>query len=372
MCADDGTPITVTVPVGDIEVVCQIWRTDVGRVPLYLLDADRPENSETARWITSRLYIGDEDTRLAQYLLLGIGGVRALEAMGIEPSIVHLNEGHAAFVSLELARREYSGNGSLSAALEIARRRTVFTTHTPVPAGNDTYPAHQVEVALSHVAGTLGVDPAEIISLGRTNPDEEAEPFGVTQFALRTSRAANGVSRRHGEVAREMWQAMWAEREVDDVPITHVTNGVHIPTWLGKPIWELLDRHLGDDWLDRATDPATWVPVDDIPAKELWDVRTRAARAADRVRAPPRGRRPARARRTARLRRGRRRVRPRRADGRLRPPAGDLQAAEPAAAGRRAGDADRRRRPPRAGAAGRQGAPARRRRQEARPGPVHA
>src|SRR3954452_2716510 len=251
-----------------------IWRTDVGRIPLYLLDADRPENSETARWITSRLYIGDENTRLAQYLLLGIGGVRALEAMGIEPSIVHLNEGHAAFVSLELARREYSGNGSLSPALEIARKRTVSTTHTPLPAGNDTYPAAQVAGVLSHIAGRLGIDPDEIISLGRTNPTEEAEPFGVTQFALRTSRAANGVSRRHGEVAREMWHAMWPEKTVDDVPITYVTNGVHVPTWLGRPMWELLNRHLGEDWLDRATDPATWAPVDDIPANELWDVRS--------------------------------------------------------------------------------------------------
>jgi starch phosphorylase len=256
---DDGQPITISVTVGDLEVVAQIWRTNVGRVPLYLLDADRPENSETARWITS---------------LLGIGGVRALEAMGIEPSIVHLNEGHAAFVSLELARREYSGNGSLKAALEVARKRTIFTTHTPVPAGNDTYPASQVEGVLKHMAGTLGVEPAEIIRLGRTNPAEEAEPFGVTQFALRTSRAANGVSRRHGEVAREMWHPMWADKAVDDVPITYVTNGVHIPTWLGKPIWSLLDRHLGEGWLDRATDPATWAPVDDIPAKEIWAVRT--------------------------------------------------------------------------------------------------
>jgi glycogen phosphorylase len=271
---DDGEPITIVVPIADYEVTAQIWRVDVGGIALYLLDAERPENSQTAKWITSRLYIGDEDTRLAQYMLLGIGGVRALEAMGIEPGLVHLNEGHAAFVSLELARREYSGNGALSAALEIARKRTIFTTHTPVPAGNDTYPASQVADTLAHIAGTLGVEAEEIISLGRTNPEEGAEPFGVTQFALRTSRAANGVSRRHGEVAREMWNPMWAEREVDDVPITHVTNGVHIPTWLGGPMWQLLDRHLGADWLDRATDPATWAPVDDIPAKELWDVRT--------------------------------------------------------------------------------------------------
>jgi starch phosphorylase len=271
---DDGEPITITVPIADYEVTAQIWRVDVGGIPLYLLDAERPENSQTARWITSRLYIGDENTRLAQYILLGIGGVRALEAMGIEPGLVHLNEGHAAFVSLELARREYSGKGSLSAAMEIARKRTIFTTHTPVPAGNDTYPAQQVADTLAHIAGTLGVDAEEIISLGRTDPRKGAEPFGVTQFALRTSRAANGVSRRHGEVAREMWHAMWPDKAVDDVPITYVTNGVHIPTWLGRPMWQLLDRHLGEDWLERATDPATWAPVDDIPAKELWDVRT--------------------------------------------------------------------------------------------------
>src|SRR4051794_36176953 len=270
---DDGEPITITVPIGEIEVTAQIWRVDIGGIPLFLLDAERPENTQTARWITSRLYIGDEDTRLAQYMLLGIGGVRALEAMKIEPGLVHLNEGHAAFVSLELARREYSGNGSLSPALEIARRRTVFTTHTPVPAGNDTYPASQVADTLAHIAGTLGVGAEEIISLGRTTPEKTAEPFGVTQFALRTSRAANGVSRRHGEVAREMWNPMWADKTVDDVPITYVTNGVHVPTWLGRPMWALLDRHLGDGWLDRATDPATWAPVDDIPAKELWEVR---------------------------------------------------------------------------------------------------
>jgi len=268
---DDGAPLTITVPIRDEQVTAQIWRTDIGGVPLFLLDAERPENSQAARWITSRLYIGDEDMRLAQYMLLGIGGVRALEALGIDPGIVHLNEGHAAFVSLELARREY--DGSLEAALESARTRTVFTTHTPVPAGNDTYPAHQVAETLAQIAGTLGVDAEEIIRLGRTNPAEPGEPFGVTQFALRTSRAANGVSRRHGEVAREMWQPMWADRAVDDVPITHVTNGVHVPTWLGKPMWELLDRHLGEDWLDRAADPATWAPVDEIPAQELWEVR---------------------------------------------------------------------------------------------------
>ena len=266
---DDGEPVTVTAPVRGEQVTAQIWRVDVGRVPLFLLDADRPENSDAGRWITSRLYISDEDMRLAQYVLLGMGGVQALGALGIEPGIVHLNEGHAAFVTLEMAR----GNGSLATGLETARARTVFTTHTPVPAGNDTYPASQVAEVLAQTAAALGVDAEEIVSLGRTNPSESAEPFGVTQFALRTSRTANGVSRRHGEVAREMWQPMWADRDVDDVPIDYVTNGVHLPTWLGRPMWRLLDRHLGDDWLERATDPATWAPVDSISDAELWGVR---------------------------------------------------------------------------------------------------
>jgi len=267
---DDGRPLTVSVPIGASDVTAQIWRVDVGRVPLLLLDADRPENDDVGRWITSRLYIGDEDLRLAQYVLLGVGGVRALRALGIDPGIVHLNEGHAAFVTLELARQ---AGGTLDEGLASARERTVFTTHTPVPAGNDTYSAAQVEGALERIAAALGVNAEAIVRLGRTNLDESAEPFGVTQFALRTSRAANGVSRRHGEVAREMWQALWADRDVDDVPIDYVTNGVHMPTWLGTPMRTLLDRHLGAGWLDRAADPATWAPVADIPAAELWATR---------------------------------------------------------------------------------------------------
>src|SRR4051812_21518453 len=270
---DDGTPVTVTVPIRDFEVTAQIWRVDVGRVPMFLLDAERPENSDVARWVTSRLYISDPDMRLAQYMLLGVGGVQALAALGIEPGIVHLNEGHAAFVTLEMARRATSGNGNLQAALDTARALTVFTTHTPVPAGNDTYPTQQVAETLGPVAGALGVGADEIVRLGRTSPGEEAEPFGVTQFALRTSRTAHGGSRRHGEVAREMWHGMWSDRTVDEVPITYVTNGAHLPTWLGTPMRSLLDRHLGGDWLRRATDPATWEPVEEIPAAELWAVR---------------------------------------------------------------------------------------------------
>jgi starch phosphorylase len=274
---DDGRPLKVRVPIADREVVAQIWRVDVGRVPLLLLDADRPENDLTDRWITSRLYVGDAGVRLGQYGLLGVGGVRALHALGIEPGVVHLNEGHAALACLELVRSESAGGLSLDDAFEAVRRRTVFTTHTPVPAGNDTYPAAQMEETMAGIARELGCDPASLVRRGRTHVDEEAEPFGVTQFALRSSRVANGVSARHGEVAREMWHDMWPDRAVEDVPITSVTNGVHIPTWIGGPMRELLDRHLGSGWTDRAVEPATWDALDSISDADLW-----AARAAQR------------------------------------------------------------------------------------------
>ena len=270
---EDGEPLTVTVPVGDEDIVAQIWRVDVGRVPLYLLDTDRPENGQVARWTSSRLYIGGRDMRLTQYALLGVGGMRALRAMGIEPCVVHLNEGHAALTSLELARGELTDGVGLDEALAAARSRTIFTTHTPVPAGNDTYEPSQIATSLERLADGVGLELGDLLALGRTHPDDAGEPFGVTQFALRTSRAANGVSRRHGEVARGMWAALWPERPVDDVPIGHVTNGVHLPTWLGDPMRALLDRHLGDGWLDRADDPATWEPIDDVDDAELWAVR---------------------------------------------------------------------------------------------------
>jgi starch phosphorylase len=247
------------------DVLLQAWRVDVGRVPLYLLDTERPENDLAARWITSRLYIGEPDARLAQYVLLGVGGVRALAALGIDPGLIHLNEGHASFMALEAAR---AAGGE-----DAVRAKSIFTTHTPVPAGNDTYPAAQVVDALAGVTAELGLDADDVIRRGRTRPDDANEEFGISQFALRATRAANGVSRRHGEVARGMWNDLWPDRDVADVPIGHVTNGVHVPTWLGGPMRQLLDRHLGEGWLDRAADRATWEAVDGISDEELWAVR---------------------------------------------------------------------------------------------------
>ena len=208
----DGAPLTVSVPIAEREVTARIWRVDVGRVGLFLLDTDCPENGPIERWITGRLYDGDPETRLAQYVLLGVGGIRALRAMGLVPSVIHLNEGHAALAPLELARGFVADGQPLTEALEEARRRTVFTTHTPVPAGNDSYPADEIKKVVGRLAEAVGWSPEDLVALGRTHPEDHGAPFGVTQAALRMSCAANAVSRRHGEVAREMWHDLWPDR----------------------------------------------------------------------------------------------------------------------------------------------------------------
>lgn len=272
---ESGKPVTVTVPIYDADVVAQIWRVDIGCVPLFLLDTERPENGPLERWITTRLYVADERTRLSQYILLGVGGVRALRALGIAPAVVHLNEGHAALAPLELAGEALRSGEALEVALQAAKSRTVFTTHTPVPAGNDTYPGDEVQSAIGRLADELSCPVADVIALGATDPKATGQPFGVTQAALRLSRAANAVSRRHGEVAREMWQELWPGRRLDEVPIGYITNGAHFPTWVGTPMRELLDRHLGPDWLDRAAELELWSAVDRISDAELWEVRER-------------------------------------------------------------------------------------------------
>jgi starch phosphorylase len=272
---EDGAPLTVTVPLFRREVTLQIWRVDVGRVPLYLLDAQRPENTRLDRWITTRLYVGDRQIRLAQYAVLGQGGVRALEALGIDPSVIHLNEGHAALAPLELTRRAVARGVPFDEALARARSRTVFTTHTPVPAGNETYGADELRTVLDGLTTGLGVPEDEVLALGRSRPEDESEPLGLTVLAIRTSRSSNAVSRLHGQVTRIMWQHLFPHRPVDEVPITHVTNGVHLPTWMAPPMQELLDRYLEPGWRTRAADPETWAPVEHIPDHELWAVRGR-------------------------------------------------------------------------------------------------
>ncbi len=272
---DDGAPLIVTVPIADSDVRARIWRVEVGRIPLFLLDTGFADNDPIDRWITGRLYDGDPQTRLAQYALLGVGGIRALRAMGIDPGVIHLNEGHAALAPLELAREAAGGDGALRAAVVRARARTVFTTHTPVPAGNDTYPPEQIDAAVGRLASEWGYSVAQLTALGHDPGAGPGAPFGVTQAALRLSRHANAVSRRHGEVAREMWNPLWPGIELSAVPIGYVTNGVHVPTWIGVPMRDLLDRHLPEGWDRRAAEPEVWAAIDAIPATELWEARCR-------------------------------------------------------------------------------------------------
>ncbi|HYL29716.1 MAG TPA: alpha-glucan family phosphorylase [Gemmatimonadales bacterium] len=269
----DGRALVVEAPVEGRRVRAYVWRADVGRIPLYLLDSDHPDNDRIDRWITARLYVGDRRLRLAQYLLLGIGGLRALRAMGIAPGVLHLNEGHTAFAALELAREAAEQGVPWDEALAHARSRCVFTTHTPVASGNDVYSTGDVRQALAGFLASPGVDAASVLALGRPQGNVDTGEFGVTPLALRLSRTANGVSRRHGRMARATWHGLYPDRAVDAVPIGHVTNGVHLPTWMAPAMRDLLGRYLGAGWESRAAEPATWDAVDRIPDEELWAVR---------------------------------------------------------------------------------------------------
>jgi starch phosphorylase len=270
---DDNEPVTITVPIRGRDVVVQIWRIDVGRIPLFLLDADRPENNRIDRWINSRLYVGDRDTRLAQYALLGLGGVRALDALGIDARLLHLNEGHAAFAPLEWAAHRVARGDSPPEALAAARHHTVFTTHTPVAAGNETFSRGDLVRVLSGLSDRLRLPWDEIFALGCQDPSDQSQLPGLTPLGLRLSHRANGVSRRHGEVARAMWRRTFGASTDAEVPIGHVTNGVHLCTWMAPTLRELLDHHLGQGWESRTADPATWAKLADVPDTALWRVR---------------------------------------------------------------------------------------------------
>jgi starch phosphorylase len=270
----DGQPLRITVEIRGRGVHARIWRVDVGRVPLFLLDTDIDENSAIDRWITARLYVGDRQMRLAQYALLGIGGMRALAAMGIEPGVVHLNEGHAALAPLEVARGMVEAGASAEDALARARDRTVFTTHTPVAAGNEAYWPGEVVAALDALDERLRLDRETFLGLGRVHERDGQEPFGVTPLGIRLSRHANAVSRTHEATARTMWEPL-LESLGDRRSLDHVTNGVHLPTWMSPEMFSLLTLHLGEGWERRADDPSTWDGVQDIPAQDLWAVRQR-------------------------------------------------------------------------------------------------
>ena len=265
----DGAPCVVAVPLGDRAVLTNVWKLAVGRVTLYLLDTGLDENAPEDRDLSARLYGGDRETRLQQEIILGIGGVRALHALGISPAVWHLNEGHAAFVALQRIYELTSENVSFDDALDRVRRTTIFTTHTPVAAGHDAFPFDRVEHHLSGAWGPLSEARARLLGLG-----EHDGQFNMTALALRTSGWMNGVSRLHGEVTRGMWAPLLESRTGSQHPLTTITNGVHAPTWVPLALAQLWEKHLGPDWKDHGDDPAFWNRVMDIPDEELWQART--------------------------------------------------------------------------------------------------
>jgi starch phosphorylase len=268
---EDGTPVTIQVDYPGRKVTAQVWRAQVGRVPLFLLDANIPANIPQDQDITDELYGGDLEMRIQQEIMLGIGGIRVLEALGIHPTICHMNEGHSAFLALERIRilmKEQSL--SFAEAQEAASAGNIFTAHTPVPAGMDRFPPQLMDKYFYDYYTSLGLSQEKFMALGRENPADKQEPFCMACLALRLVANANGVSRLHSQVSRRMWQALWPEVPEDEVPITWVTNGIHIPSWVSFDIAGLYDRYLGPRWLQRPDDQTIWERVDKIPDEELW------------------------------------------------------------------------------------------------------
>lgn len=266
-----GTPLTITVNYPGRNVAAQVWRVQVGRVSLYLLDTNIAANSPDDRDITDQLYGGDREMRLKQEILLGIGGYRALKAVGLKPPVCHINEGHAAFLVLERCRELMAEHGlSFVEAREAAMAGTVFTTHTPVPAGNDYFAPGLMDKYFTRYYQELGISRHQFLGLGRQNPNDENESFCMTVLALRMSAYCNGVSRLHGSVSRKMWQAVWPGVPVEDTPITSITNGVHVPSWVSRDMVGLFDRYLGPRWREDPGDPTLWGRVHQIPDEELW------------------------------------------------------------------------------------------------------
>ncbi len=270
--APDGKPCIVAVPLGNRSVLVAVWLVQLGRVKLFLLDTDLEENAPWDRELSARLYGGDRETRIQQEIILGIGGVRALKAMGASPAVWHLNEGHAAFVVLQRIRDMIEHGLSFDAALQEVRRTTVFTTHTPVPAGHDAFPFTLVETHLSGAWGSLGSHRDAFFALGHY--DNGSGPlFNMTALALRTAGRVNGVSQVHGRVTRDMWGPIWHNVPDDERPVRAITNGIHIPTWLSAEMTTLLNDHLGGDWRERHDNPEIWDRILEIPAEELWAAR---------------------------------------------------------------------------------------------------
>ena len=267
----DGRPLTSEVNYDGHNITAQIWRAKVGRVSLYLLDTNIAQNRPEDRDITDQLYGGGTEMRLKQEIMLGIGGYRALEALGLEPTVYHMNEGHSAFLSLERVRRLMERHGlNFVEAREVACAGLVFTTHTPVPAGHDYFSPGLLDRYLGGYARSLGLSPKDFFGLGRQNPDNDSEEFCMTVLALRTAASSNGVSQLHGVVSRRMWKTLWPGVPEDEIPIGSVTNGVHFRSWISAEMNQLYDRYLSPKWREETADAELWKRAESIPAEELW------------------------------------------------------------------------------------------------------
>jgi starch phosphorylase len=266
-------PVVVTVETRNGPIHARVLQLAVGRINLFLLDTDIAANTEENRKLTARLYGGDQRTRIRQELLLGVGGVRALKALGILPNVIHMNEGHSAFAPLEVIRQRMHDDGlTFDRSLRETAARCVFTTHTPVPAGHDRFDAGLVAEHLGPLADSLGLDLHGMMSLGRVDPQNTDEQFCMTVLALKVCRIANGVSNLHGVVSRDMWAGLWPWRSVEEIPIGHITNGVHVPTWLAPQMRVLYDRVLPENWYQRTGEADVWRSFESITPGELWEV----------------------------------------------------------------------------------------------------
>ncbi|MDQ2747273.1 MAG: alpha-glucan family phosphorylase [Acidobacteriota bacterium] len=277
---ENGERIQIMVHIRGREVFAQAWLASVGRIKLYLLDTNVENNSEVDRLITGHLYGGDTETRIVQEKILGIGGVRLLRQLNVAPSVYHLNEGHSAFLTLELAREFLADNpeSNFDEATAKVREQCVFTTHTPVAAGNDTFAPQQIEACFDeNFIHALKISKQELFALGRTNPEDAEEWFGMTPLALRMARSANGVSEKHGEVSRELWLKMFPDKsDAAEVPITFITNGVHAPTWIAPTFQNLFSERIGADWTEILKNQTEWQKaVEAIPDGEIWQTHLR-------------------------------------------------------------------------------------------------
>jgi starch phosphorylase len=267
-----GDPLMITVDLPGRAVNARLWRIQVGRVPLFLIDSDVEVNQPADRALTARLYTSDLEMRISQEVLLGIGGVRALRALGYNPAVWHMNEGHSAFLALERARELVAAGKTYAQAIERVRSTSLFTTHTPVPAGNDEFPLWLMDKYFGSFWPQLGLEREAFLDIARRK-ESWGETFSMPVLAMRTAERANGVSELHGQVARRMWSFLWPRLPVEQVPIGHITNGVHTGTWLARRLWLMFDRYFEPGWLERLDDPQTWEAIERIPDAELWAVR---------------------------------------------------------------------------------------------------